>query len=141
MPGTVANRSKSGDSAQLEHSLVLLSWLNEQLGYGNTLQLLDDIKQAAEGFTPDGRSYVYLRLISRGDKPKALPWSIGRTFTSDCWNTRRAKGSAIWLYNRTFRGKSWKQRVCINLSPTNRWLSLVPSQTCPNCKMRRRPSF
>ena len=78
MPGTIANRSKPGDSAQLEHSLVLLSWLNEQLGYGNTPQLLDDIKQAAEGFTPDGRSYVYLRLISRGDKPKILPADLAR---------------------------------------------------------------
>ncbi len=83
MPGTTANRSKSGDSAQLEHSLVLLSWLNEQLGYENTPQLLEDIKEAPEGFTPDGRSYVYLRLISRGDKPKFF-WTATATIRTDC---------------------------------------------------------
>ncbi len=52
MPGTIANRSKSGDFVQLEHSLVLLSWLNEQLGDENTPQLLEDIKEAPEGFNP-----------------------------------------------------------------------------------------
>jgi len=78
MPGTVANRSKSGDSARLEHRLVLLSWLNEQLGYENTPQLLEDFKQAAEGFTPDGRSYVYLRLISREISPKISPEDLAR---------------------------------------------------------------
>lgn len=78
MPGTIANRSKSGDSAQLEHSLVLLSWLHDQLGYGNTPQLLEDIKQAAEGFTPDGRSYVYLQLISRGISPEISPEDLAR---------------------------------------------------------------
>ena len=84
MPGTISNRSKSGASAQLEHCLVLLSWLNEELGYENTPQLLDDIKQAAEGFTPDGRSYVCLRLISRGNRPKILPDDLARYDDNIC---------------------------------------------------------
>ena len=78
MPGTVSNRSKSGDSARLEHRLVLLSWLHEQLGYGNTPQLLEDIKQAAEGFDHDGLCYIYLRLISRGNKLQISPDDLAR---------------------------------------------------------------
>ena len=78
MSGTISNRSKSGDSARLEHRLILLSWLHEQLGYGNTPQLLEDIKQAAEGFDHDGLSYIYLRLISRGNKLQISPDDLAR---------------------------------------------------------------
>ena len=75
MSGTISNRSKSGDSARLEHRQVLLY---EQLGYGNTPQLLEDIKQAAEGFDHDGLSYIYLRLISCGNKLQISPDDLAR---------------------------------------------------------------
>ena len=53
--------------ASLEQHLVLLAWLNRQFGYEHNRDLLADMKEAAEGFDAEGRSFVYHLLISRGD--------------------------------------------------------------------------
>ena len=55
---------------KLENRLVLLSWLNRLLGYAHNRDLLEDIKQADEGYDASGRSHIYHRLVSRGSKVK-----------------------------------------------------------------------
>ena len=47
---------------QLEKRLVLLAWLNRQLGFFTNEEALQDAKQAAEGFDTDGRSHLSIRL-------------------------------------------------------------------------------
>ena len=54
--------------ARLAQKLVLLDWLHQRLGYDNTEQLLSDVKQADEGFDPEGRSYIHARLESRAGR-------------------------------------------------------------------------
>ena len=54
----------------LDRQMVLLAWLNQQFGYERNQELLRDMKEAAEGFDADGRSYVYYRLIARGNTVK-----------------------------------------------------------------------
>ena len=51
---------------KLEQRLVLLAWLNHLFGYKNNRELLQDIREADEGFDAEGHSYVYPRLTSRG---------------------------------------------------------------------------
>jgi len=63
---------------KLEQQLILLAWLNGLFGYGNNRDLLADMSEAAEGFDAAGRSYVYHRLIARGDKVKVLPKNLAR---------------------------------------------------------------
>lgn len=55
---------------KLENRLLLLSWLNSLLGYARNRDLLEDMKQAEEGFDAQGRSHIYYRLLSRGSKVK-----------------------------------------------------------------------
>ncbi len=62
----------------LEQHLVLLAWLNRQLGYEHNRDLLTDTKEAAEGFDAEGRSYVYHQLIGRGDAVKISPDALAR---------------------------------------------------------------
>ena len=64
------NLTRSGMSIydRLESRLVLLDWLHHMLGYGSTAEMLQDLKTTEEGFAPDGKSYVYFKLISRGNK-------------------------------------------------------------------------
>lgn len=54
--------------ARLAQKLTLLDWLHQRLGYDNTEQLLADIKQADEGFDPEGRSHIHARLASRAGR-------------------------------------------------------------------------
>ncbi len=61
------------ENTGLDQHLVLLAWINQQFGYEQNRELLRDMKQAAEGFDPDGCSPVYHRLISRGDAVKVAP--------------------------------------------------------------------
>jgi hypothetical protein len=63
---------------KLEERLVLLAWLNDLFGYQRNRDLLADMKEAAEGFDSSGRSFVYHRLIARGDKVKILPADLAR---------------------------------------------------------------
>jgi hypothetical protein len=53
---------------QLENRLVLLAWLNSLVGYPSNRALLEDCKSVAEGFGPDGRSFLYHHLIARGSQ-------------------------------------------------------------------------
>ncbi len=61
---TVAAR----EPVKLEKRLVLHNWVNSLLGYGSTAELLRDLRDAAEGFDSQRRSYVYHNLYSRSDK-------------------------------------------------------------------------
>jgi hypothetical protein len=63
---------------KLERRLVLLAWLNDLFGYRSNRDLLADMKEAAEGFDASGRSFVYHRLIARGDKVKIPPAGLAR---------------------------------------------------------------
>jgi len=63
---------------KLEERLVLLAWLNDLFGYPRNCNLLADMKEAAEGFDASGRSFVYHRLIARGDKVKIAPADLAR---------------------------------------------------------------
>lgn len=65
--------TENGDIQQytkLEHRLVLLAWLNNLLGYGSNKEMLDDTKNAAEGFDAEGHSFLYHHLRGRGGKVK-----------------------------------------------------------------------
>lgn len=58
--------------AQLERQLSLLGWLHHQLGYENTVALLEDIKDADEGFDENGLSHICTRLVSRAGQMHGL---------------------------------------------------------------------
>ena len=59
---------------KLEQRLILLAWLNSLFGYKNNQELLQDIKEAGEGFDATGRSHVCQRLASRGGKVR-VAWA------------------------------------------------------------------
>ncbi len=61
-------RNGNNQYVKLENRLVLLAWIRDLLGYKDNRELLTDIKQADEGWDSYGRSYVYHRLVGRGDK-------------------------------------------------------------------------
>ena len=58
--------------ARLAQKLILLDWLHQQLGYDNTEQLLADVKQADEGFDPEGRSHIHARIVSRAGRMRGV---------------------------------------------------------------------
>ena len=62
----------------LEQHLVLLAWLNRQFGYEHNRDLLGDMKEAAEGFDAEGRSFVYHLLVSRGDAVSISPDTLAQ---------------------------------------------------------------
>ena len=64
--------------ASLDQCLVLLAWLNRKFGYEHNRDLLADIKESDEGFDAEGRSFVYHRLISRGDAVSISPDTLAR---------------------------------------------------------------
>jgi len=74
----MARTTNGTEYVKLEKRLVLLAWLNDLFGYKSNQELLADVKQADEGFDPYGRSYVYHRLIGRGEKLKVPPLDLGR---------------------------------------------------------------
>src|SRR5690606_27411664 len=53
---------------KLENRLLLLSWLNSLLGYEKNRELLEDMKQAEEGFDAQGRSNIDYGLSARVSK-------------------------------------------------------------------------
>src|SRR5215510_4508640 len=63
---------------KLEERLVLLAWLNGLFGYQHNRVLLADMKEAAEGFDASGRSFIYHRLMSRGEKVNIPPADLVR---------------------------------------------------------------
>ncbi|MDE2848156.1 MAG: DEAD/DEAH box helicase family protein [Gemmatimonadota bacterium] len=62
----------------LDQRLVLLAWMNRQFGYEQNRDLLLDMKKADEGFDADGHSFIYHRLISRGEAVKIPPEVLAR---------------------------------------------------------------
>ena len=62
----------------LEQHLVLLAWLNRQFGYEHNRDLLEDMKESDEGFDAEGRSFVYHRLVSRGDAVSISPDALAQ---------------------------------------------------------------
>jgi len=65
----VARATNNSEYVKLEKRLVLLAWLNRQFGYDSNKDLFSDVAQAAEGFdSKTGRSYVFHRLVGRGEK-------------------------------------------------------------------------
>jgi len=73
-------RARNGKTeyVKLEQRLVLLTWLNSLFGYDSNRDLLADLREAGEGFDASGRSYIYHRLIARGDKLKITPAALAR---------------------------------------------------------------
>ena len=65
-------------AAVLEQRLVLLAWLNRQFGYPRNRDLLADNRETDEGFDTEGRSFVYHRLMSRGDALSISPDALAR---------------------------------------------------------------
>ena len=63
---------------KLEERLVLLAWLNDRFGYKSNREMLEDLKEADEGFDAAGRSGVYYRLLSRGAKLKVSSADLAR---------------------------------------------------------------
>ena len=62
----------SNANVNLEQRMSLLAWLQSRLGYDSTGAMLSDIKQADEGFDPEGRSHVFARLASRAGQMREL---------------------------------------------------------------------
>ncbi|MEW5922906.1 MAG: DEAD/DEAH box helicase family protein [Candidatus Zixiibacteriota bacterium] len=71
-------RNGSPEYVKLERRLALLAWLNGLFGFDNNRDLLADMREAGEGFDASGRSYIYHRLIARGDKVKLTPAELAR---------------------------------------------------------------
>ena len=57
---------------RLERQLSLLAWLNHQLGYADTGEMLSDLKTLREGFDDAGRSYILQHLATR-EQPPLIP--------------------------------------------------------------------
>ena len=68
----------SSEYVRLEERLVLLAWLNDHFGYEHNRDLLADLKETAEGFDATGRSFLYYRLLGRGDKVKIPAADLAR---------------------------------------------------------------
>ena len=73
-----SGRNGSQHYVKLEDRLVLLAWLNDLFGYARNRDLLADVKEAAEGFDASGRSFIYYRLMARGDKVKIPSGNLAR---------------------------------------------------------------
>ncbi|MBN1854287.1 restriction endonuclease subunit R [bacterium] len=71
-------RNGSPEYVKLERRLVLLAWLNSLFGFDNNRDLLADMREAGEGFDASGRSFIYHRLIARGDKVLLNPVQLAR---------------------------------------------------------------
>ena len=74
----MAKATNGTEYVKLEQRLVLVAWLNGLFGYKTNPELLADVKRAAEGFDPYGRSYVSHHLFGRGEKVKVPPNDRGR---------------------------------------------------------------
>ena len=62
--GASSVRPGASSYDRLESRLVLLGWLHHLLGFRATSKMLQDIKEANEGFGTDGHSHIYHRLVS-----------------------------------------------------------------------------
>ena len=55
---------RNNSQRKLENHLTLHGWFNSHFGYTTTRDLLNDVKNAEEGFNPDGHSVVCEHLMS-----------------------------------------------------------------------------
>lgn len=76
--GNANNAAGTAQYVKLEQRLVLLAWLNSLFGYNSNRELLNDCKEADEGFDSSGRSYIYHHLEGRGRKVKVSPADLAR---------------------------------------------------------------
>lgn len=76
--------TRSSEYIKLEKRLVLLAWINSLFGYANNQELLQDVKEAAEGFDANGRSFIYYHLVGRGDKIKLQVSDLDRYDDNIC---------------------------------------------------------
>ena len=63
---------RNNSQRQLDNHLTLHGWLNSHFGYKTTRDLLDDVEQVDEGFSPDGHSTVCEFLMSRAEPNSAI---------------------------------------------------------------------
>ncbi len=69
-PAANGLRAARAAFVKLERRLALAAWFLHLLGYEDNRRMLRDMKEAAEGFDGDGRSFLLQRLESRGDQVK-----------------------------------------------------------------------
>lgn len=58
----------ASDYVKLEQRLVLAAWGCHMLGYSSNKAMLEDLREADEGFDSTGRSPLVTRILSRGSK-------------------------------------------------------------------------
>ena len=63
---------RNNSQRQLDNHLTLHGWLNSHFRYKTTRDLLDDVEQVDEGFSPDGHSTVCEFLMSRAEPNSAI---------------------------------------------------------------------
>ena len=95
MPRRPQNTATRGNTpADLERHLTLLAWLQSQLGYSDTVELLSDFKQLNEGFDDGGRSYACAHLKARTDRMPEITvtptWNATTTTSAIIWPTMNA---------------------------------------------------
>ena len=56
---------RNNSQRQLDNHLILHAWLNSHFGYKNALDLLNDVKNEEEGFSPDGHTAICHFLMAR----------------------------------------------------------------------------
>ena len=66
------------ENLKLEQRLLLLAYLNDLFGYASNRELLKDLKESGEGFDASGQSYLYSRLLGRGQSVKISPEDLTR---------------------------------------------------------------
>lgn len=69
-------RSVTLPPEKLEHQLVLVGWLVDQLGYSSNEAMLRDLATADEGTDATGRSYTYHSLVGRGAQVRMSPQKL-----------------------------------------------------------------
>ena len=66
-------------AAPLDSRMSLLSWLFTRLGYDSAREMLASVRDADEGFDPDGRSHAYAVLAARESRLRELtPGDLAR---------------------------------------------------------------
>ena len=80
--------SQQSQYIKLEQRLILLAWLNDQFGYKNNQELLQDIRNSDEGFDAEGRTHIFRRLMSRGNKVRIPPDDLERYDQNLCIHLR-----------------------------------------------------
>ena len=64
--------------SRLESRLVLLAWLNSLFGYEKNRDMLQGLRDVAEGLDAEGRSHVVGHLLARGPQCKVARVELER---------------------------------------------------------------